>query len=302
MTDIEAARKSITAALIGSCECNTKSPEATYHAAHCRYLKLLTALDYLDDASAAKQNIESETFVIDNPDSSISLDAYHGKTREELKEHCRELVAAVDEWQFAAMHAATEGGNSLDNVREPHRSQIARLIDAYSDDEPKAHVPAASAAKADTDLIKRAEQYLAFNAAESGADELIRELVAALRFPAASAAETPSGTRYFEFREKVEALVFDPVRRGGRTEAEILAELERMCGYANEYLKPQPHSPAENVGLSDIEHLIVDYFKANKADVFERDGEWFIDVDEDDASLTALATAFLQQFGVWRRG
>lgn len=47
---LEHAKQSITAALIGSCECNTKSPEAAYHMAYCRYLKLLHALDCIDAA------------------------------------------------------------------------------------------------------------------------------------------------------------------------------------------------------------------------------------------------------------
>lgn len=51
---LEQAKKSIVAALIGSCECNTKSPEATHHLAYCRYLKLLTALDCLDEIEQAE--------------------------------------------------------------------------------------------------------------------------------------------------------------------------------------------------------------------------------------------------------
>lgn len=47
---LENAKRSITAALIGSCECNTKSPDANYHMAYCRYLKLLHALDCIDAA------------------------------------------------------------------------------------------------------------------------------------------------------------------------------------------------------------------------------------------------------------
>jgi hypothetical protein len=49
MSPLEQAKKSILAASIGSCDCNTKSPEPSYHAGHCRYLKLLQALDCLDD-------------------------------------------------------------------------------------------------------------------------------------------------------------------------------------------------------------------------------------------------------------
>jgi hypothetical protein len=47
---LEHAKTSITAAIIGSCECNTKSPDAAYHMAYCRYLKLLHALDCIDAA------------------------------------------------------------------------------------------------------------------------------------------------------------------------------------------------------------------------------------------------------------
>lgn len=76
---------------------------------------------------------ESEKFVIHNADGSVSLDAYAAMSRDELKERCRELCAAVGDWQFAAMAAATGGANSLENIREPYRSQIARLIEAYED-------------------------------------------------------------------------------------------------------------------------------------------------------------------------
>jgi hypothetical protein len=78
-------------------------------------------------------DISTETFVIDNPDGSISLDAYAGWTRERLKERCMELVMALSDWQFAAVCAATEGGNSIENVREPYRSKIQQTIDAYAD-------------------------------------------------------------------------------------------------------------------------------------------------------------------------
>lgn len=53
---LDLAKKSIMAALIGSCECNTKTPDAAFHAGHCRYLKLLAALDHLDDASVTRDD------------------------------------------------------------------------------------------------------------------------------------------------------------------------------------------------------------------------------------------------------
>ena len=58
MTPLEQAKRSILAATIGSCECNTKSPDAAYHAAYCRYLKLLQALDSLDDVSMSAAEID----------------------------------------------------------------------------------------------------------------------------------------------------------------------------------------------------------------------------------------------------
>jgi hypothetical protein len=36
------------AAGIGSCDCHTKTPDAAFHAEHCRYLKILSALDSLE--------------------------------------------------------------------------------------------------------------------------------------------------------------------------------------------------------------------------------------------------------------
>lgn len=77
--------------------------------------------------------IRDEKFVIDNNDGSISLDAYAAMSREELKQRCSELSMAISNWQFAAMSAATDGENSIDSVREPYKSQIKNLIEAYED-------------------------------------------------------------------------------------------------------------------------------------------------------------------------
>lgn len=45
---IEQARTAIIAASLGSCSCDTKSPEVAFHAGHCRYAKLMFAMDCLD--------------------------------------------------------------------------------------------------------------------------------------------------------------------------------------------------------------------------------------------------------------
>jgi hypothetical protein len=76
----------------------------------------------------------AETFVTDNADGSITLDAYANWSRKELKQHCRKLGMALENWKFAAMNAATDGDNSLLNVREPDRAKIKNMIEAYSDD------------------------------------------------------------------------------------------------------------------------------------------------------------------------
>jgi len=79
--------------------------------------------------------VSHESFVTTNPDGSVTLDAYAGKTREELKARCRELSMALNEWQFIAMETATAHGNCLSNVPEHARAKIANMIEAYRDDD-----------------------------------------------------------------------------------------------------------------------------------------------------------------------
>lgn len=50
MTPLEHAKNLILSASIGSCDCRTKSPNAIFHVATCRYVKLLHAMDWLDSA------------------------------------------------------------------------------------------------------------------------------------------------------------------------------------------------------------------------------------------------------------
>jgi len=76
----------------------------------------------------------SEQFATQQPDGSVRLDAYAGKTREELKAQCRKLSMVLMDWQFTAANAAIAGGNKLENLPEPHFSKLRKFIDAYSDD------------------------------------------------------------------------------------------------------------------------------------------------------------------------
>ena len=71
-----------------------------------------------------------ETFVINNPDGSISLDAYAGKSREDLKSQCREFCRAIDEWQMIAMVIAEHG---TDGLSPEDKARLDNLIEAYRD-------------------------------------------------------------------------------------------------------------------------------------------------------------------------
>lgn len=49
-TPLEAAQKLLIAAGIGSCTCNTKSPELFWHASDCRYVTIMMALENVEIA------------------------------------------------------------------------------------------------------------------------------------------------------------------------------------------------------------------------------------------------------------
>lgn len=76
------------------------------------------------------EDFSHETFVIDNPDGSISLDACAGMSREELKERCSELRSAVLDWQMIAMQLAEFGkeGLSIEDL-----VLVETLIEGYRD-------------------------------------------------------------------------------------------------------------------------------------------------------------------------
>jgi hypothetical protein len=76
------------------------------------------------------EDFSRETFVTNNPDGSISLDAYAGQSREELKEHCRKLVRAVGEWQMIALVLAEYG---KDDLSPEDRNRVETLLEAYRD-------------------------------------------------------------------------------------------------------------------------------------------------------------------------
>ncbi len=73
---------------------------------------------------------ESETFVVTNPDGSFSLDPYAGKSRDDLKDHCRNLCSALTDWQQIAMLLHEGGKVSLSSEQ---REMVERLIEAYRD-------------------------------------------------------------------------------------------------------------------------------------------------------------------------
>lgn len=64
---LEAAKKLLIAASIGSCTCNTKSPELTWHAPDCRYVVLMMALENVELAAEG---------------TSTSLSSQHGASHD----------------------------------------------------------------------------------------------------------------------------------------------------------------------------------------------------------------------------
>ena len=52
---LEAAKKLLIGAAIGSCTCNTKSPELIWHEPNCRYTALMMALENVEIAAAHEE-------------------------------------------------------------------------------------------------------------------------------------------------------------------------------------------------------------------------------------------------------
>lgn len=50
-TSLGAAKKLLVSAAVGSCTCNTKSPELLWHAPNCRYVLIMTALENVEIAA-----------------------------------------------------------------------------------------------------------------------------------------------------------------------------------------------------------------------------------------------------------
>jgi hypothetical protein len=76
------------------------------------------------------EDFSHETFVIHNPNGSVSLDPYARRTREELKRRCGELCRALDAWQWIAMTLSESG---RDGLSQEQRSELDHLIEAYRD-------------------------------------------------------------------------------------------------------------------------------------------------------------------------
>jgi hypothetical protein len=61
-TPLEAAKKLLIGASIGSCTCETKSPDLIWHAPNCRYVTIMTALENVEiareQASQARALVE----------------------------------------------------------------------------------------------------------------------------------------------------------------------------------------------------------------------------------------------------
>jgi hypothetical protein len=59
-------------------------------------------------------------------------DPYEGWSQAQLRERVRELSSAVMEWQLIAANMGAAIG-ALDQLTEPSREKVKRIMDAYSD-------------------------------------------------------------------------------------------------------------------------------------------------------------------------
>lgn len=54
-TPLEAARRLLVSAAVGSCTCHTKTPELMWHESSCRYVMIMTALENVELAAVKAQ-------------------------------------------------------------------------------------------------------------------------------------------------------------------------------------------------------------------------------------------------------
>ena len=76
------------------------------------------------------EDFSHETFVVNNLDGSISLDACAGMSRDKLKERHSELCSAVLDWQMIAMQLAEFGKEGLS---PGDLAKVEALIEGYRD-------------------------------------------------------------------------------------------------------------------------------------------------------------------------
>jgi len=81
-------------------------------------------------SSEVTKDFADETFVVNNPDGSISLDADAGLSREDLKRRCSHLRSALLDWQMIAMHLAEFGKSGL---AAEDLKKVETLVEGYRD-------------------------------------------------------------------------------------------------------------------------------------------------------------------------
>lgn len=73
--------------------------------------------------------IEDEEWITHHADNRITLDAYAGMSREDLKQLCRDLCDNLDLWRFIAMEVYRSG----DKLPEHYRKKLDALVATYED-------------------------------------------------------------------------------------------------------------------------------------------------------------------------
>lgn len=115
---LEAAKKLLIGAAIGSCTCNTKSPDLMWHAPDCRYAKIMMALENVEIASRSTAPATTGEGAVVGP--NIQVADFEDNSGEDASWHW--IQDALDEW------ATETHGENEDACRIMSWSDRADLI------------------------------------------------------------------------------------------------------------------------------------------------------------------------------
>lgn len=83
MNWIDALEKQILSIAVGGCTCNTKSPDLTFHAPHCHYLKASNALGMVEELRDERSEVLDAALGMKRIVEEIDGAMNHGTWRDE---------------------------------------------------------------------------------------------------------------------------------------------------------------------------------------------------------------------------